>query len=79
MTDHDLQNDQAHASDDNAELLLTYRKMLAGHDWYYMMSDDHTVYRQGALVRTQLSHLRQALDPDGKIWNEYAQPEFQIK
>lgn len=64
---------------DQAELLQTYRQMLAGHDWYYMMSDDPTVYRQGALVRTQLSHLRQALDQDGKIWNEYARHEFQIK
>lgn len=64
---------------DQAELLQTYRQMLAGHDWYYMMSDDPTVYRQGALVRTQLSHLRQALDQDCTIWNEYARPEFQIK
>ena len=64
---------------DQAELLQTYRQMLAGHDWYYMMSDDPTVYRQGALVRTQLSHLRQALYADGQIWNEYARPEFQIK
>ena len=64
---------------DPAELLKTYRQMLAGHDWYYMMSDDPTVYRKGALVRTQLSHLRQALDADGKIWNEYAKPEFKIK
>ena len=62
-----------------AKLLKTYRQMLAGHDWYYMMSDDPTVYRQGALVRTQLSYLRQALDADGQIWNEYARPEFQIK
>ena len=64
---------------DNTELLQTYRQMLAGHDWYYMMSDDPTAYRKGALVRTQLSHLRQALDQDGDIWNEYARPDFQIK
>ena len=64
---------------DQAELLKTYRQMLAGHDWYYAMSDDYSTYQRGALVRTQLSHLRQALDQDGKIWNEYAKPDFQIK
>ena len=79
MTELDLRHNNAPASGDNAELLQTYRKMLAGHDWYYAMSDDPTVYRQGALVRTQLSRLRQALDTDYKIWNEYAKPDFQIK
>lgn len=63
---------------DQAELLQTYRQMLAGHDWYYMFSDDPTVYRQGALVRTQLSHLRTELDPDAEVWNQYAKPEFKI-
>ena len=79
MTELDLQYNDDPASGDNTELLQTYRQMLAGHDWYYMMSDDPTVYREGALVRAQLSHLRQALDQDGTIWNEYARPEFKIK
>lgn len=79
MTELDLQHSNAPASGDNTELLQTYRQMLAGHDWYYAMSDDPTAYRQGALVRTQLSHLRQALDQDYKIWNEYAPSEYQVK
>lgn len=79
MTNLDLQHNNAPASGDNTELLKTYRQMLAGHDWYYMMSDDHSAYKHGALVRTQLNHLREALDPDAAIWNEYAKPEFQVK
>ena len=64
---------------DQAELLRTYRKMLAGHDWYFAFSDDYSAYKRGALVLTQLNHLRAELDPDGEIWNEYAKPEFKIK
>lgn len=64
---------------DQAELLKTYRQLLAGHDWYYMRSDDPTVYRKGDRGLTQLINLRRTLDQDGKIWNEYARPEFKIK
>lgn len=76
MTELDLQHNNA--PDPKAELLKTYRQMLAGHDWYYMMSDDPTAYRQGLLVRTQLNHLRTELDPDAEVWNEYARAEFKI-
>ena len=69
--------DEPHA--DQAELLETYRQMLAGHDWYYSRSDDPTVYRKGDRCLTQLIHLRRTLDQDGKIWNEFAKPEFKIK
>lgn len=78
MTELDLQHNNTPAGGDNAELLKTYRETLAGHDWYYMMSDDHSVYKQGARVRTQLARLREALDPDAEIWNQYAKPEFKI-
>lgn len=66
------------APTEREQLLAKYREMLAGHDWYYMMSDDYSVYKQGALVRTQLTHLREALDPDAEVWNQYAKPEFKI-
>lgn len=66
------------APTEHEKLLAKYREMLAGHDWYYMMSDDYSAYKQGALVRTQLTHLREVLDPDAEVWNQYAKPEFKI-
>ena len=56
-----------------------YRKALAGHDWYYDYSDDHTVWSRGAGVRAKLRDMRAQVDPTGKIWNEYAPDQFKIK
>lgn len=56
-----------------------YRELLATHDWFYDYSDDHSVWSRGAGVRAKLRDMRGQVDPDGKIWNEYAPAEYKFK
>lgn len=58
------------------EKLENYRKLLAGHDWYYAYSDDHSVWSAGERARATLRELRKELDPDAKIWDEIAPDDF---
>lgn len=32
-----------------------YQKLLNAHDWYYMMSDDHRVFKRGQAQRDTLN------------------------
>lgn len=54
----------------------TYRRLLAGHDWYYDYSDDHSAWSAGRAQREKLRELRKQIDPDCKIWNEIAPADF---
>jgi len=56
-----------------------YKSLLARHDWYYDYSDDHSVWTRGSNERNTLYKYQEALDPDYKIWNEYAPEMFQRK
>ena len=55
-----------------------YRQALAGHDWYYDYSDDHSVWAAGKSQREALREMRKNIDPTGAIWNEYAPADFKI-
>jgi hypothetical protein len=55
-----------------------YRQALAGHDWYYDYSDDHSVWARGKSEREALRDMRKHIDADGKIWNEYAPDDFKM-
>lgn len=56
-----------------------YKSLLARHDWYYDYSDDHSVWTRGSRERSTLYKYLDAIDPDYKIWNEYAPEMFQRK
>jgi len=56
-----------------------YKSLLAQHDWYYDYSDDHSVWQRGNRERDTLYKYQDAVDPDYKIWNEYAPEMFQRK
>lgn len=55
-----------------------YRERLQTHDWYYEFSDDHSVWLRGFAARQCLRELQKEIDPDGKIWNEYAPEDFKL-
>jgi hypothetical protein len=55
-----------------------YRAALQKHDWWYEMSDDWSVWRDGKNRREQLESLQRILDPDLTVWNSIA-PEEQRK
>lgn len=56
-----------------------YRQALGAHDWYYDYSDDHSVWAAGKAQRAALRDMRNNIDADGKIWNEYAPADFKFK
>ena len=56
-----------------------YRSALAGHDWYYDYSDDHSVWVAGKTQREILYTMRKQIDPESVIWNEYAPDNFKFK
>ena len=50
---------------------------LRAHDWYYMMSDDHQIWRRGREQRRCLAMLavglaREDLQRVQRLWNQYA-------
>lgn len=55
--------------------LHRYQRLLAAHDWTYEHSDDHSVWQRGRTERAVLQALAQQLDPDRKLWEEYARCE----
>ena len=56
-----------------------YRESLATHDWQYDYSDDYSVWARGKSQRAAILDMRKNIDPEGKIWNEYAPTEFKMK
>lgn len=53
-----------------------YRKLLGSHDWYYNYSDDYSVWAKGKASYAEIWDLQPNIDPDFKIWNEYAPQDF---
>ncbi len=55
-----------------------YKDMLASHDWFYGMSDDFRAWKAGNAVDSRMRRYQFALDPDFKIWNQYAPDYFKF-
>jgi hypothetical protein len=55
-----------------------YRKLLAGHDWYYNFSDDYSVWAKGKRRSGDIFALQPDVDPDFTIYNEHAPKDMQI-
>lgn len=60
---------------DDTTRLSWYMAKLKAHDWSYEFSDDHTVWQKGFAEQKELLALQRTLDPDFRLWNEYA-PTF---
>ncbi|WNO06008.1 hypothetical protein [Rhodoferax mekongensis] len=58
--------------------MQTYRAALKNMDWQYEYADDSLAYTKGKLQFNELKRQQQLLDPDARIWNEYAHPEKRI-
>jgi len=55
--------------------LKDFEKMLKSHDWYYMMSDDLSVYKRGEVNWEQIKKMAIELGgtPEAKeLWDTYA-------
>lgn len=48
-----------------------YKRLLATMDWYYVYSDDHSVWARGRDQMKKLIDLQKEIDPDRKIWNQF--------
>lgn len=55
--------------------LQRYQRLLATHDWTFGYSDDHSVWQRGRTERARLNMMAAQLDPDRKVWDEYARCE----
>lgn len=55
-----------------------YRAALERHDWHFEFSDDHSVYERGRAERKSLDSMRNMIDRNGAIWNEYAPKDMQV-
>ena len=55
--------------------LHRYQRLLATHDWLFNYSDDGRVFKAGSAERAVLTRMAAYLDPDHKLWGEYAQPD----
>ena len=60
---------------EGATELHRYQRLLATHDWTFGFSDDHSVWQRGRAERTRLNMMAAQLDPDRKLWDEYARSE----
>jgi hypothetical protein len=49
-----------------------YEHYLKHHDWLFEFSDDHSVFRAGAMAQAYLEEASSLFDPGKLIWNKYA-------
>lgn len=56
-----------------------YIEKLKRMDWYFNMSDDYSMYASGRRRMDELKALREELDPDYTVWNEYAPADFKLE
>lgn len=61
-----------------AGMLEAYKKALAGHDWSFEQSDDHSAYSRGRENLAQITAARREIDPSGEIWNQYAPEAYKV-
>lgn len=55
--------------------LQRYQRLLATHDRTFGYSDDGRAFKAGATERARLNMMAAQLDPDRKVWDEYARAE----
>lgn len=55
--------------------LHRYERLLATHDWTHAYSNCSSTYQRGCAERGKLMMLAAQLDPDRKLWEEYARCE----
>lgn len=62
----------------NPELHL--ERELAGHDWLYHNSDDHSVYSRGEVQRRVIKELLGKVTPEAGrfLWEKYAPPGWEL-
>lgn len=53
-----------------------YKQALAGHDWFYGYSEDYDVFCRGDRNNQLILTLRQKLDPDWTIWDQFAPQQY---
>lgn len=53
-----------------------YRELLAIHDWRYDYSEDYSVWAKGKSHAGKIMDLQPEIDPEFKIWNEYAPADY---
>ena len=59
----------------NIDALDKFEQMLRSHDWYYMMSDDPSVYRKGEKRWKELEDmalLLAGITTAQELWDKYA-------
>lgn len=67
----EVAQDVRHRLEGDTEL-HRYQRLLATHDWTFGYSDDGSVFRAGATERARLNMMAAQLDPERKLWEEYA-------
>lgn len=60
---------------EGATELHRYQRLLATHDWTFGFSDDSRAFKAGVTERARLNMMAAQLDPDRKLWKEYARCE----
>jgi hypothetical protein len=55
-----------------------FKKQLDNHDWYYQMSEDRDVYRQGKYKHDKLVELSETNPEFKKLFREYAERKYAI-
>jgi hypothetical protein len=56
--------------------LEQYINALKWHDWSFEFSDDHSVVQRASKVQQEINAAQPALDPEFKLWNQYAPHDF---
>lgn len=56
--------------------LSEYNKQLAAHDWYYVMSDDHRVYKKGRKSAIHIEQLSRISDNHASLYKSHQQFHF---
>lgn len=64
-----------HLIDAHKAKVTTYVSLLRTHDWQHEFGS-HESWKIGHAQRLQLEALREEIDPDCEIWNEYAPESF---
>jgi transposase-like protein len=65
-------------SHEHETTLDDYTKALQSHDWYYMYSDDHRVYKKGRESADLIQSMQPIHDPDFAVWNEHAPDDCKV-
>jgi hypothetical protein len=55
-----------------------FKRLLAGHDWTYSMSDDYSVWSRGNANRQRLQNLARTLGPEAQAAYEAAANQAQV-